>query len=370
MKILGYTHDQFVVAFHRRYGKGSHYSTPLYRRVMKTGSTDCAGLDAFKASSELARQAAGDLVLSSGRLVKRQSEGGVVKFVTRLADALEIESVVIPMYRRHTLCVSSQVGCRMGCRFCRTGQLGLVRNLTPAEIVGQVFSARHQLGVDLRNVVFMGMGEPLDNLDNVIQAIGVLTDQRGLDIARRHITLSTVGLTAGIDRLARMEGGPVNLAVSLNAPDDEIRSRLMPINRSIPLAALKNALLRYPLAGKAAFFIEYVLIRGINDRREHARALAQYLASLKVKLNLIPYNPAHGFDWQPPSPEAYERFHAWLVTEKVFVRRRGTKGDGIMAACGQLGGSPTGSGTQVSANEKFCTQPPALLPSSEPSPHF
>ena len=338
LKIVDQTHAQFIDAFRRRYAKGSFYSTAVYRQVMKSGKTALDGLDAFISVPELAGQVESDLVVRPSRLVERVSDGGIVKFVTRLVDDLDIESVIIPMFRRHTLCVSSQVGCRMGCRFCRTGQMGLLRNLTATEIVGQVFAARHQLGVDVRNVVFMGMGEPLDNLDNVVQAIGVMTDQRGLDIARRYITVSTVGLTAGIDRLARLASGPVNLAISLNAPTDDIRSRLMPINRSIPLAALRDSLLRYPLAKKSALFIEYVLIQGINDRKEHANALAQYLAPMKVKLNLIPYNPAPGSTWQPPSAETYERFHAWLVAENVFVRRRGEKGSRIMAACGQLGG--------------------------------
>lgn len=347
MKILQYTHDQFAEAFYRRYGKGTHYSTPVYRHVMKAGKTAVSGLDPIARIPELAGRLDAELDRSLGRMVKRVCDNGVVKFVTRLADGLEIESVVIPMFRRHTLCVSSQVGCRMGCRFCRTGRMGLLRNLTAGEIVGQVVAARHQLGFDVRNVVFMGMGEPLDNLDNVVQAIRVLADQRGLDIAFRHITVSTAGLTAGIDRLSRFEGRSVNLAVSLNAPDDKIRSRLMPINRSNPMAALMASLMRYPLARKAVFFIEYVLIQGVNDRQEHARALARYLAPLKVKLNLIPYNPAPGSELHPPSADQYDRFHAWLVAEKVFVRRRGEKGGGIMAACGQLGGknrSPDTSG--------------------------
>ncbi len=341
LKILNTTHDQFVDAFRLRYGKGTHISTPVYRRVMKTGKTAFHEVAALAELSDLAGQLETDLTLSTGRLVKRVSDGNVVKFVTRLADDLDIESVVIPMFRRHTLCVSSQVGCRMGCRFCRTGKMGLLRSLTAAEIVGQVFTARHQLGIDIRNVVFMGMGEPLDNLDNVVQAIRVMADQRGMDIARRYITVSSVGLTAGIDRLARLDGTPVNLAVSLNAPTDDIRSRLMPVNRSIPMAALQASLLRYPLAKKSALFMEYVLIQGINDRKEHARALARYLAPMTVKLNLIPYNPALGCEWQPPSADACNRFHAWLVAENVFVRRRGEKGGRIMAACGQLGGKNT-----------------------------
>ncbi len=341
MNILDTTHDQFVDAFRRRYGKGSHISTPVYRRVMKTGKTAFHDLASFAGLAGLAGQLEADLVLSMGRLVKRVSDGKAIKFVTRLADDLDIESVVIPMFRRHTLCVSSQVGCRMGCRFCRTGKMGLLRNLTAAEIVGQVYIARHQLGIDIRNVVFMGMGEPLDNLDNVIQAIRVMADQRGMDIARRYITVSSVGLTAGIDRLARLDGTPVNLAVSLNAPNDDIRSRLMPVNRIIPMAVLKASLLRYPLAKKSALFMGYVLVEGINDRREHAKALARYLAPMTVKLNLIAYNPAPGSEWRPPSADVYERFHAWLVAEKVFVRRRGEKGGRIMAACGQLGGKNT-----------------------------
>jgi 23S rRNA (adenine2503-C2)-methyltransferase len=340
LKILAYTHDQFADAFRRRYGKGTHYSTAVYRQVMKTGPTALDRLEAFIPFPELARRVAADLSLSPGRLVRRISDGGVVKFVTRLADGLDIESVVLPMFRRHTLCVSSQVGCRMGCIFCRTGRMGLLRNLTTEEIVGQVFTARHQLGVDVRNVVFMGMGEPLDNPDNVVQAIRVLTEQRGMDIARRHITVSTVGLTAGIEGLARFDGGPVNLAVSLNAPTDDIRSTIMPINRSNSLAALKAALMAYPLAKKSAFFVEYVLIQGVNDRQEHALALARYLSPLKVKLNLIACNAAPGSELKAPSSEAYERFHAWLVAEKVFVRRRGEKGGDILAACGQLGGKP------------------------------
>lgn len=338
LKIFESTHDQFAETFLRRYGKGTHYSTAVYRHVMKTGETGLGGLDVFTRFPELARQAEKEMVRSPGRLVKQVAGGGVVKFVTRLADDLDIESVVVPMFRRHTLCVSSQVGCRMGCGFCRTGQMGLLRNLTTEEIVGQVVTARHQLGFDVRNVVFMGMGEPLDNLDNVVQAIRVLADQRGLDIARRYITVSTVGLVAGIERLAKADGGRVNLAVSLNAPTDEIRSMIMPINRSNPLATLKAALRRYPLAKKSAFFIGYVLIADVNDRPEHALTLSRYLSPLKAKLNLIPYNPTPGSEMKAPSPEGYDRFYARLVAEKMFVRRRGEKGGGIMAACGQLGG--------------------------------
>jgi 23S rRNA (adenine2503-C2)-methyltransferase len=340
LKILDYTHDQFVDAFHRRYGKSAYYSSPIYRHVMKHGRLALDELVQLAGSAELANRLETDLVLSSGRLVKKEIDDGVIKFVTSLTDGLTVESVVIPMHRRRTLCVSSQVGCRMGCRFCRTGKIGLIRNLTASEIVEQVFVARHLLGANVRNVVFMGMGEPLDNMDNVVQAVRVLEDQRGLDIARRYITISTVGLIDGIDRLARIHGGPLNLAVSLNAPDDIIRSRLMPINRTQPMAALKDALLRYPLLKKSSIFVEYVLIRGVNDQPVHARALSQYLNPLRVKLNLIPYNPAPGAEYAPPSDAGFRHFRSLLEEENIFVRKRHEKGERIMAACGQLGGRP------------------------------
>jgi 23S rRNA (adenine2503-C2)-methyltransferase len=326
LNILDHTHDQFVEAFRRQTGKGAHTSNAIYRRVMKFGEPGQAGWER-------------DVRLPADHVVKRIEDDGVVKFSTRLADGLDIESVVIPMFKRNTLCVSSQVGCRMGCRFCRTGNMGLIRDLTPAEIVGQVFNARHWMDIDVRNVVFMGMGEPLDNLSNVVQAIRVLEDQRGLDIARRYITVSTVGLTAGIDRLGQMDGPSVNLAVSLNAPSDAIRSAIMPVNRSNPMSVLREALSRYPIGRKASFVIEYVLIRGVNDQEAHARTLVQYLTGMPVKVNLIAFNPFPGSDLQAPSTAAYERFHGWLVDAGVFVRRRGKKGECIMAACGQLGGT-------------------------------
>ncbi|PIE67781.1 MAG: 23S rRNA (adenine(2503)-C(2))-methyltransferase RlmN [Deltaproteobacteria bacterium] len=338
MNIFGRTHNQFVGDFRSRYGKGPHYSTAVYRHVMKAGKTFLDTLDVVAGKKDLIASLLADLDFSPIRLVKQMSDQGVIKFISRLADGLDIESVIIPMHRRKTLCVSSQVGCRMGCRFCRTGKMGLIRNLTAAEIVSQVFVARHQIGSKIRNVVFMGMGEPLDNWDNVVQAIRVMSDQRGLDISPRHITLSTAGLTGGINRLAQFDDPSVNLAVSLNAPNDDIRSLIMPINRAMPMASLRQSLMQFPLSRKSAIFIEYVLIKGINDRREHARALARFLAPINaVKVNLIPYNPEPGSEFNPPSAEAYEQFHAWLVAEKVFVRRRSEKGARIMAACGQLG---------------------------------
>lgn len=354
MRIFEMTHAEFVSAFFARYGKTAHYSTPVYRHVMKTGNLDLEMLPVFSEAKALGRQVQNEMVMDTGQIVRTITEQGVTKFVTRLSDGMTVESVVIPMLRpalrpmlqsmngstirRVTVCVSSQVGCRMGCRFCETGRMGFFRNLLPAEIVGQVFAARHHVGEPVRNVVFMGMGEPLDNLENVCQAIRVMMDQRGLDIAGRHITVSTAGLADDIHRLARMDDIPVNLAVSLNAPDDETRTSLMPVNRRFSMDALRESLLGYQrVRPKTTLFVEYVLIQGINDAKSHALSLSRYLAPLAAKVNLIPCNPAASGDFAAPSPEACDQFRKWLVEEGVFVRQRGEKGGGIMAACGQLG---------------------------------
>lgn len=297
-------------------------------------------------------------------VVRRVVDGELTKFVQRTHDGLETESVVVPMQRTHgiwrTLCVSSQVGCARGCLFCETGQLGLLRNLTPSEIVGQVVaaqrdcvaqppsavsppSAKHSqpgaagLQGGIRNVVFMGMGEPLDNYDNVIQAIRVLMDPHGLSLAAERVTISTIGRVAGIRKLAQLGWRRLNLAVSLNAPNDEIRSRLMPYNRLEPMAALREALLEYPLRKCQFFMMEYVLIPGVNDARAHACEVADYLRPLKCMLNVIPYNPRHDSPWPAPTEESVVQFMAWLTEAGQGCKRRLTKGREHMAACGQLG---------------------------------
>lgn len=297
-------------------------------------------------------------------------EGRVLKFTQSVAGrragdaALETESVVIPMIgrkgrRTYTLCVSSQVGCAMGCVFCQTAQMGLVRSLTPAEIVGQWFAARHLVlaeaahGMDpdapITNIVFMGMGEPLDNLDNVLAAIGVLTDHRAVELPMSKITISTVGRIDGITRLAEKvcEQGwhRIGLAVSLNAPNDEVRSRIMPVNRAMPLRDLRGALVRWPIYGGFKFCFEYVLIPGVNDAREHAAQLGDFVlgrgehegARLAGLVNVIPYNPREASPWGAPAEEDVDRFVAWCREEGMYVKRRRTKGRDTMAACGQLG---------------------------------
>ncbi|MFO0873266.1 MAG: 23S rRNA (adenine(2503)-C(2))-methyltransferase RlmN [Phycisphaerales bacterium] len=272
-----------------------------------------------------------------------------VKFALRHDDGLETESVIIPMRRARgvtrTLCVSSQVGCAMGCRFCETAQMGLLRNLSAAEIVGQWHAARHAveegLGVPIKNIVFMGMGEPMDNLDAVLQAVRVLADRHGPEIAPSHITVSTVGRIDGIARLAAFIAEPgfhrLNLAVSINAPNDEIRSRIMPINRATPMGPLMDSLRAWPLRSSGAICVEYVLIPGVNDAPEHCDELCAYLRPLRCSLNVIPYNPRRESPWPAPTEQETTRFIERAALNGQFVKRRQTKGRDTFAACGQLG---------------------------------
>ncbi|MBN2581845.1 MAG: 23S rRNA (adenine(2503)-C(2))-methyltransferase RlmN [Planctomycetes bacterium] len=274
-------------------------------------------------------------------VVRCVEDGDLTKFIQRTHDGLETESVMVPM-RRHgkewkSLCVSSQVGCARGCLFCETGQIGLVRNLTPSEIVGQVAVVRTRFGQEVRNIVFMGMGEPFDNFDNVIQAVRVLNDPAGLSISCERIAISTVGRIEGIRRLAALGLRRLNLAISLNAPNDDIRSKIMPVNRLEPMGELREALLAYPLRKCQFFMIEYVLIPGVNDRHEHALELADYLRPLKCVVNVIPYNPRHESPWPAPDEQTIKQFIAWLKEQRQVVKRRLTKGRENMAACGQLG---------------------------------
>ena len=269
--------------------------------------------------------------------------GTTAKCRLRLGDGHEIEMVRIPMRsgpegaETCTLCLSSQVGCRLGCAFCETGRQGLVRQLEPAEIVGQVVAAL-RLGWQPRNLVFMGMGEPLDNIEALLAALHVLTDTRGLDLARERLTVCTAGHAAGIARLAALGWKRLNLAVSLNATDDATRSRLMPINRRTPLAELQAALVAYPKRRNFALGVHWCLLPGINDSRADAAGLAAFCAPLgRVMVNLIPYNPGSQPLTRAPEAAEIERFVGWLQEEHLPVRCRTPRGRSIMAACGQLG---------------------------------
>jgi 23S rRNA (adenine2503-C2)-methyltransferase len=237
----------------------------------------------------------------------------------------------------------------MGCRFCETAQMGLMRSLSPAEIVAQLHAARFAVvdpatgaaGLEIKNVVFMGMGEPMDNLESVVAAIRVLTDRNACAIAPVHVTVSTVGRTEGIRRYGELllERGfhRLNLAVSLNAPNDRIRSEIMPVNRAEPIARLMEALAAFPKRPNAAICMEYVLIPGVNDAPEHCDEVCALLRPLRCSLNVIPYNPRRGSPWPAPDEDRVRAFVDRAIANGQFCKRRGTKGRSAMAACGQLG---------------------------------
>ena len=266
------------------------------------------------------------------------------------AKLLPVESVVIPMTGstgnlKHTLCVSSQVGCAMGCEFCETAQMGLIRNLTAPEIVGQWFHAHHNharsAGKNITNIVFMGMGEPLDNADEVLKAVEVLSDRNGANIAMSKITISTVGRVDGLRRLRAkcLEHGwkRLGIAISVNAPNDDVRNEIMPINRKWDMKELQDVLVGFPRSGRNRMMVEYVLIPGVNNLPGHAKQLAEFLRPIECCLNVIPYNPRRDSPWRAPSDDEVFSFADEMIALGVFTKLRRTKGRETMAACGQLG---------------------------------
>ncbi|MFK7987022.1 MAG: 23S rRNA (adenine(2503)-C(2))-methyltransferase RlmN [Sandaracinaceae bacterium] len=282
------------------------------------------------------------------------SEDGTKKLLLGMRDGRTVESVLIPHGssgaedplgddeiegpRPVTQCISSQVGCAMACVFCASGMAGLKRNMTAGEIVSQLLVGRREVtgGNRLRNVVFMGMGEPLHNYDAVARALRLMFHPDGMQFGTRRVTVSTSGLVPQMDRLGRDFDGKVNLAVSLHVPDDERRSALMPINRKHPLAELVEAMRRYPVPPRRKITVEYTLVRGYNDDLSDAAKLAKLLRGLRVKVNLIPMNPVPDNPLGPPPWDVVEAFHdaLWDAGLPTFVRRK--KGDDIAAACGQL----------------------------------
>ncbi len=259
---------------------------------------------------------------------------GTRKYLFMLEDGNAVESVIIPDEDRNTLCISSQAGCAMQCAFCLTGTFNLTRNLTTAEIVNQILAVRRDL--EVRNIVMMGMGEPLHNLDNVISALQIMAEDNGLQLSSRRVTVSTCGLVPELERLGREI--TVNLAVSLNATTDELRDRIMPVNKAYPIATLLAALKNYPLPGRRKITIEYVLLGGLNDTLEDAKRLVRLLSDIPCKINLIPFNPHEKADFRPPTRAALDAFHKYLLDRHFTVITRDSRGSDISAACGQLKG--------------------------------
>jgi 23S rRNA (adenine2503-C2)-methyltransferase len=256
------------------------------------------------------------------------------KLVFRLADGALVSSVLMPDEGRVTLCLSTQVGCGYACTFCLTGTMGLVRNLTAAEMVGQVLRANAVQHAT--HLVFMGMGEPLANFAEVVKTLKILTDAKlGFGYSPRRITVSTVGLVGGIDKLAR-ENLKVNLAISLHAASDDVRSRLMPVNRAFDLETLMAAVRRYPLAPRQRVFFEYVLLDGVNDSADDAQRLARLLRNVRAKVNLIPFNDWPGSQFRRPPLARILAFQSILLEAGITTTVRWSKGEDIGAACGQL----------------------------------
>lgn len=271
-------------------------------------------------------------------VLTQRSSDGTYKWLLETDTHNRIETVYIPEEGRGTLCVSSQVGCALDCSFCSTAKQGFSRNLSTAEIIGQVWIAQRELGIGaITNVVLMGMGEPLLNFDHVLSATEIMLDDFAYGLSKRRVTLSTAGVVPALDRLAQVS--EISLAVSLHAPDDALRNQLVPINRKYPIQSLLDACKRYVgRDGRRKVTFEYVMLEGINDTPAHARALIKRLSHVPSKVNLIPFNPFTGSPYRSSSPEVIRQFSEILHTAGLIATIRKTRGRDIDAACGQLVG--------------------------------
>jgi 23S rRNA (adenine2503-C2)-methyltransferase len=320
----------------REAGIPSFHARQLYRWVYRKGVTD------LSAMSDLGRGLR-ERLAASFRLSTLVPTGddvsadGTRKLLFTLQDGRRIEAVYSPDTPKHTFCISSQVGCAMDCDFCLTGKMGFARNLTAGEIAGQVRALATVTGRLDRpfNIVLMGMGEPLHNYEAVIKALTLVADEHGLAVPARRITLSTVGIVPGMERLARERFMP-NLAVSLHATTNALRDRLVPINRKYPIERLLEACRRFPAQRRQRITFEYVLLAGVNDSDADAERLADLLTDLRSKVNLLPLNPAPGIPFERPDDNRVDRFAARLARRGLTVSVRKSRGRDIRAACGQL----------------------------------
>ena len=328
---------QEIEAFVAGLGKEKYRARQIMKWIYRQGTSSFEEMTNL--SKEFRAEMAKKARIGSLEIVRTETSGDTTKKILfRLEDGLLIESVLIPGPGHWTLCVSTQAGCRMGCAFCFTARSGFSRNLRPSEIVDQIVQAkfRTEEGAGINNLVLMGMGEPLDNYDNVLKAIAIITSDYGLSLSTRKITLSTCGLAPGIERLGR--DSAVNLAVSLNAPDDRRRSELMPINKKYPIEALIRACKGYPMPRRRRITFEYILIAGVNDSPADARLLVKTFGGLRCKFNLIAFNEFPGSPFRAPDPKAIEAFQRVLVDHHFTAVLRQSRGRDILAACGQLSG--------------------------------
>ena len=344
MELLGKSAEE-LRAFFASLGEPSYRGAQVYRALYVERRFDFAAMTNVPAELRVSLEKQARVTLP--RVARRFcSIDGSIRYLFSIGGenekAAQIEAVFMPKQGRQTICISTQAGCAVDCHFCLTAQLGLIRNLTAGEIVGQVLVAleenREQL-TPQTNVVLMGQGEPLLNYDATLAAVRILLDPKGVALAPRHVTLSTSGIVPGIERLGQEKIRP-NLAISLNASSDEQRDALMPINRKYPLAVLLDACRRYPLRPREHFTIEYVLLGGVNDSPEDARRVVRLLAHIRAKVNLIPWNPGN-LPYRAPTAERIEEFKTILIEKGVPAFVRYSRGQDVFAACGQLASMET-----------------------------
>jgi 23S rRNA (adenine2503-C2)-methyltransferase len=348
--LLGRSADE-LRAWMAELGEPAYRGTQLYHALYAERRRDFPSMTNFPAA--LRTRLESESRVGIPEVARRyQSADGSVRYLLSLSEntgtkagrslsSARVEAVFMPSEGRQTICISTQAGCAVDCHFCLTAQLGLIRNLTAGEIVGQVLVALEDQRTSLpaglaprTNVVLMGQGEPLLNYEPVLAAVRIMLDPKGMGLAARHVTLSTSGIVPGIERLAQEAIRP-NLAVSLNASSDEQRDAIMPINRKYPLAKLLDACRRYPLGPRGYVTFEYVLLGGFNDSPEDARRVARLLSGLPAKVNLIPWNPGE-LPYRAPEPERVEEFRSVLLEKGLLAFVRYSRGRDIAAACGQL----------------------------------
>ena len=315
-------------------GEPAYRGQQLFEWMYRLGAQSADAMDNLP--KPLRQRLSNETILSTAEIISStpSQSGATIKYLMALADGRQVEAVSMLEKGRHTVCVSSQAGCNVGCDFCATASMGLLRNLTAGEIVDQLLLVRDQRNEPVTNVVFMGMGEPLLNYREVLQAADIFHHQKGLGIGASKITLSTAGVVPKIEQLAK-ENRPYRLAVSLNAATDEIRSRIMPINDTWPIARLLDASRLYANRPKRTVTFEYVLLEGVNDSLADARALVKLVQGIHCKVNLIPYNDIGG-DYRRPAEEVIDAFFREVAGASFPVMIRWSNGSDIGAGCGQL----------------------------------
>ena len=332
MNLYGLTKEeleQYFVSIGEKKFKATQVFEWLYQKRVTT-------IEEFSnIKKEVREQLQKDFSLELPKVIKREIDIDVEKYLFELSDNERIEAVLMRHNYGLSVCVSSQVGCNMGCKFCESGRLKKVRNLEAHEMVGQILVIESLIKERISSVVIMGIGEPLDNYENVIRFIKIINDAKGIQIGARHITLSTCGLIPKIKELSELDI-QINLAISLHAPNDHLRSEIMPINKAYPLQKLMETIKEYIKKTNRRVTMEYILLKGVNDQKKHAKELANLLRGMNVYVNLIPYNETNHIEFQKSDKETIDAFYKELQKEKIRVTVRREFGSSISAACGQL----------------------------------